>query len=101
VSEESITKSELLRILPMLKVSFKDAISGAWRGGTLVHPSIVADIILSKREPDYVEGSHYIDAEGWVFQFDVKHDGTKRWWGIGTLSPLAFDRPQRPLRKVT
>lgn len=49
------------------------------------------------REPEYKEGKVYRDADDDVYQYDVKFDGTKRWYEPGNNDALPFTEPTRPL----
>lgn len=109
MTEKTITQAELTAALsdPKAEWTFKNTGVlglGAYGTGTALYPSAVAqfafDHVTARREPEYVEGGHYVDADDEVFQFDIKWDGTKRWYGIAEDNPYDFEHPARPLRKL-
>lgn len=59
--------------------------------------AIYADV-LKHREPEYVDGKVYRDADGDVYQYDVKYNGEKRWFEPGSSGEVPFSEPTRPLR---
>lgn len=114
--EETITKAELVAAFRRIKIMVGQPGGGvaSWVGsrgltyGTYntthdlaTYPDSLASELFADakkhREPEYKEGGVYRDADKDVYQYDVKFDGTKRWYEFGSEDSVQFGVPTRPL----
>jgi hypothetical protein len=111
VADDTITKAELEAALKRVNImvgkayslsSYGLAYSSGMVNDKAVYPNVVANDlfrdVLAHREPEYQDGKVYRDADGDVYQYDVKYSGEKRWYEPGNSEEVPFTEPTRPLR---
>lgn len=116
MADESITKAELVAAFRRVKImvgrsggSFSTYVGSrglAYGDYNTTHdlatyPDSLAGELFADakthREPDYKDGKLYRDADGDPYLYDVKFDGTKRWFEPGNSEACDFNEPARPL----
>lgn len=103
MTTKTITVDELTKALETMRIHVgRNSYGGSNHEDLATYPDALARDLFrevgKQREPEYENGTAYIDAYGEKWLYSAWYKG---WYAFGDTTRYAFDAPKRPMRKLT